>query len=163
MNGVVGALLLVTPLSSAMPLTGRASVCLSVKWSSRSVSFRVWGVSCGHAWHKEGSTLCDPGQIFTIEGLCSKTKSTGHGLGLRSLCPTREVAGHPLPEGEADGAAEGEVDQGVDGAVQGRQVLDDHRRIEALLGVGKEAEVVQHVEEEVWAPAADEGWGGASR
>lgn len=80
-----------------------------------------------------------------------------------SLCPTSELAGHPLPAGEADVAAEGEVDQGVDGAVQGRQVLDDHRRVEALLGVGKEAEVVQHVEEEVRAPAADEGWGGVSR
>lgn len=67
----------------------------------------------------------------------------------------------PLPAGEAGGAAEREVDEGVDGAVQGRQVLDDHRRVEALLGVRQEAEVVQHVEEEVGTPAADEGWGEA--
>lgn len=65
----------------------------------------------------------------------------------------------PLPAGEADGAAEDTVDEGVDGAVQGRQVLNDHRGIETLLGVWKEAEIVQNVEEEVWTPAADEGWG----
>lgn len=65
----------------------------------------------------------------------------------------------PLPAGEADGAAEDTVDEGVDGAIQGRQVLDDHRGVEALLGVWKKAEIVQDVEEEVWTPTADEGWG----
>lgn len=57
-------------------------------------------------------------------------------------------------------AAEQEVDEGVDGAVQGGQVLDDHRGVDALPGVGKEAEIVQHVEEEVRTPTADEGWVG---
>lgn len=63
---------------------------------------------------------------------------------------------HSLLAGEADGAAEDAVDERVDGTVQGWQVLDDHRGIEALLGVWKQVEIVQHVKEEVWAPAADE-------
>lgn len=74
-----------------------------------------------------------------------------------SACPTRQEC--PLPAVGADGAAEGAVDEGVDSAIQGGQVLNDHRGIEALLGVWKEAEIVQHVEEEVRTPTADEGWG----
>lgn len=69
----------------------------------------------------------------------------------------------PSPAGEADRAAEGAVDERVDGAVQGRQVLNDHGGVEALLGVWKEAEIVQHVEEEVRTPTADEGCGEESR
>lgn len=71
--------------------------------------------------------------------------------------------GHPLPAGEADRAAEGAVDERVDGAIQGWQVLNDHGGVEALLGVWKEAEIVQHVEEEVRTPTADEGCGEESR
>lgn len=78
-DGVVGALLPVIPLSSAMPrdwvglcVSGHRTPCPSVSG----------GASCGHAWRKEGSSLCDRGKMFTIEGLWSKTKSTGHGLGL---------------------------------------------------------------------------------
>lgn len=37
----------------------------------------------------------------------------------------------PLPAGKADGAAEDTVDERVDGAIQGWQVLNDHRGIEA--------------------------------
>lgn len=61
--------------------------------------------------------------------------------------------------GKTDGAAEDTIDKWVDGTIQSRQVLNDHRGIEALLGVWKETEIVQHVEEEVWTPTADEGWG----
>lgn len=63
----------------------------------------------------------------------------------------------PLPTRETNGAAEDTVDEGVDGAVQGWQVLNDHRGVESFLGVWKEAEVVQNVEEEVRTPTADEG------
>lgn len=65
----------------------------------------------------------------------------------------------PLPAGKADGAAEDTVDERVDGTVQGWQVLNDHRGIKAFLGVWKKTEIVQYVEEEVWTPTADEGWG----
>lgn len=47
-----------------------------------------------------------------------------------------------LPAGEAYGVAENTVDEGVDGTVQGRQVLNDHRSVETLLSVWKEAEIV---------------------
>ena len=65
----------------------------------------------------------------------------------------------PLPSGEAHGVAENTVDEGVDGTIQGRQVLNDHRGVETLLSVWKEAEIVQNVKEEVGTPTADEGWG----
>ena len=68
----------------------------------------------------------------------------------------------PLPAGRADRAAEDTVDERVDGAVQGWQVVNDHRGIEAFLGVWKKTEIVQYVEDEVWTPTADEGWGGDS-
>ena len=71
-----------------------------------------------------------------------------------------EWPARPSPAGEAHVAAEHEVDERVDGAIQGRQVLNDHRGVDTLPGVWKEAEVVQHVEEEVWTPTADEGWVG---
>lgn len=122
-------------------------------------------------------TLCDLAKTTAAEG----AEVHGQGLGFpwsneRELsdppvspvsCRGARGGGRPpwewlvcrLPAGEAGGAAEHEVDEGVDGAVQGWQVLDDHRRVEALPGVRKEAEVVQHVEEEVGTPAADEGWG----
>lgn len=62
-----------------------------------------------------------------------------------------------VPTRETNGAAEDTVDEGVDGAVQGWQVLNDHRGVESFLGVWKEAEVVQNVKEEVRTPTADEG------
>jgi hypothetical protein len=49
---------------------------------------------------------------------------------------------HNLLAGGADGAAEDAVDEGVNGTVQGGQVLDNHRGIETLLGVWKDVEVV---------------------
>lgn len=66
---------------------------------------------------------------------------------------------HPLPKRKTDGAAEDTVDERIDGTVQGWQVLDDHRGIETLLGVWEEIEIIQYVKEEIWTPAADEGWG----
>lgn len=64
-----------------------------------------------------------------------------------------------LPAGTADRAAEDTVDEWVDGTVQGWEVLNDHRGVEAFLGVWKKTKIVQYVEEEVWTPTADEGWG----
>ena len=73
------------------------------------------------------------------------------------------MSGCPLPAGEAYGVAENTVDEGVDGTVQGRQVLNDHRGVETLLSVWEEAEIVQNVKEEVGTPTADEGWGEENR
>lgn len=73
-------------------------------------------------------------------------------------CVGRELV-HSLLAGKADGAAEDAVDDRVDGTVEGWQVLDDHGRIETLLGVRKEVEIVQHVKQEVRAPTADESYG----
>ena len=89
-----------------------------------------------------------------------KTQVGGDCSGHPHVWPRQEC---PLPTREADGAAENTVDEGVDGAIQGRQVLNDHRGIETLLSVWKEAEIVQDIEEEVRTPTADEGWGEKSR
>lgn len=85
-----------------------------------------------------------------------KTHSRAERSGHPPVWPGQEC---PLPTGEADRAAENTVDEGVDGTVQGRKVLNDHRGVETVLGVWKEAEIVQNVEEEVRTPTADEGWG----
>jgi len=55
-------------------------------------------------------------------------------------------------KGGAEVVAEEAVDEGIDGTVQGRQVLNYHGRIEALFGLGKDVEVVEDIKQKVGAP-----------
>lgn len=54
--------------------------------------------------------------------------------------------------------AEEAVDEGVDGTVQSWQVLNDHRGIETLFGLGQYVEVVQDIKKKVRAPTENKCW-----
>lgn len=58
----------------------------------------------------------------------------------------------------AEAVAEEAVDEGVDGTVQGWQVLNDHGRVEALFGLREYVEVVQDIEKKVRAPTENKCW-----
>lgn len=58
----------------------------------------------------------------------------------------------------AEAVAEEAVDEGVDGTVQGWQVLNDHRCIETLFGLREYVEVVQDIKKKVRAPTENKCW-----
>lgn len=62
-----------------------------------------------------------------------------------------DIKGALLKRG-AEAVAEEAVDERVDGTVQGWQVLDDHRCVEALFGLREYLEVVQDIKKKVRAP-----------
>lgn len=57
-----------------------------------------------------------------------------------------------------EAVAEEAVDEGVDGTVQGWQVLDDHGCVEALFGLREYVEVVQYIKKKVRAPTENKCW-----
>lgn len=58
----------------------------------------------------------------------------------------------------AEVVAEEAVDEGVDGTVQGWQVLNNHRCVEALFGLREYIEVVQDIKKKVRAPTENKCW-----
>ena len=59
-------------------------------------------------------------------------------------------------KGGAEVVAEEAVDEGIDGTVQGWQVLNYHGCVEALFGLGEDVEVVQDIKQKVGAPTESE-------
>lgn len=62
-----------------------------------------------------------------------------------------EIKGTVL-KGGAEVVAEETVDEGIDGTIQGWQVLNYHGCVEALFGLRKDVEVVQDIKKKVGAP-----------
>lgn len=58
----------------------------------------------------------------------------------------------------AEAVAEEAVDEGVDGTVQGWQVLNDHGCVEALFGLREYVEVVQDIKKKVRTPTENKRW-----
>jgi len=61
-------------------------------------------------------------------------------------------------ERAAEAVAEEAVDEGIDGTVQGWQVLNDHGCVEALFGLGEYLEVVQDIKKKVRTPTENKCW-----